>query len=783
MKRLLLTLALSIALILTYAQKDEQIRIPEKNNTVLNFVMNDEFQLDSIIRYKWDIIMEEWIPSYHCPLMESNCYKPKLNYKYDEFGNLIYVASYEWNDEINKWVILGWVEHGYNNNGDVILEFYNPQGDAPEGYRYVYDDQGNIILKEEYEWSNTRNDWIKVRKHQYVFDENGNQLLYIYSYKDEPSNEWISKRKSVYEYEGQNNKSLTQYTWDYTVKEWVGTYFTEYSYDERGNEILTIQYGWDKYNSNWVEYRKEVYVYDDQNKRTLSETYDWDAIVNKWIGNEMYNKHEVAYDEQNNTILHIKHIWNKLTNKWVYESKEIRDYDTYGNTILLENYIWDKALNQWIGKNIKEVSAYDEKGNQILSENYEWENNLRQWIGLDNRRVYEFDKSGISTLIERSYWDMTTLNWIIDFKRKNIYTYDDNENKKLYESYFCLGSDSVWFKDRMKEYTYNENGKLTFVESYYRSDSDSIWKKTNITEYAYDDQNNVILYKYFYWHEIDNVWVEKEKEIYVNDSHGNILLKETYLWNSTEKALIKRNKYEYKYDEKGNIISEIMYYWSNNVWHGIHNTEYRFDEYDNKILQLDYRWIGNWRGEKKTEWYYCKKGTSYIQFRISDNSLTLEAPANITATFDIASNLVWSISGLNSWLNADITSGNGNATITLTAEENTALEPRIDTLLISTNELSVRYVFVTQSGTALSINEEYIDEINIYPNPVKNELAVNLVKDVGFVKVYDLSGKRIMQGVITDTENSINVSGFGNGLYILEVVQGDKVYRSKFVKQ
>ena len=85
------------------------------------------------------------------------------------------------------------------------------------------------------------------------------------------------------------------------------------------------------------------------------------------------------------------------------------------------------------------------------------------------------------------------------------------------------------------------------------------------------------------------------------------------------------------------------------------------------------------------------------------------------------------------------------------------------------------------SVTADGIDDiKYSDNsLQIYPNPVKNELQIKSSNqtDNSIVEIYDLTGKQLFAG--KPVNNTINVSPLSTGIYILKI--GD--LRGKFVKE
>ena len=83
----------------------------------------------------------------------------------------------------------------------------------------------------------------------------------------------------------------------------------------------------------------------------------------------------------------------------------------------------------------------------------------------------------------------------------------------------------------------------------------------------------------------------------------------------------------------------------------------------------------------------------------------------------------------------------------------------------------------------LSVNENNLLSFSIYPNPVSNNLTVDLGDLNGvntMIKLYDGSSKLVFEKQSTSTL-MIDVSGFAKGLYSLEISTDEQVLRSQVV--
>lgn len=72
-------------------------------------------------------------------------------------------------------------------------------------------------------------------------------------------------------------------------------------------------------------------------------------------------------------------------------------------------------------------------------------------------------------------------------------------------------------------------------------------------------------------------------------------------------------------------------------------------------------------------------------------------------------------------------------------------------------------------------------DVIIYPNPVSTVLNVKNISAKANYKIYSAAGQLVSNGIILN--NKINVSSLINGVYIIELVDGDKTVQKKFIKE
>jgi len=85
---------------------------------------------------------------------------------------------------------------------------------------------------------------------------------------------------------------------------------------------------------------------------------------------------------------------------------------------------------------------------------------------------------------------------------------------------------------------------------------------------------------------------------------------------------------------------------------------------------------------------------------VSATSLSVAAAASSTATFNVSSNIAWTISSNQTWLAVSPASASNNATVTVTAQQNTATSTRSATVTIAGTGVTSQTVTVTQAAAS-----------------------------------------------------------------------------------
>ena len=144
----------------------------------------------------------------------------------------------------------------------------------------------------------------------------------------------------------------------------------------------------------------------------------------------------------------------------------------------------------------------------------------------------------------------------------------------------------------------------------------------------------------------------------------------------------------------------------------------------------------------------------------------------------------WSVSDSESnWVQiTGNTTGLNNGNINIMFSENLTNATRIDSIYIEAPETDIyaKTIYIVQrSSTNNGINELYLNDIKIYPNPVSTELYVKLdLQGTAHYRIFNAMGQIIMQGKLQDETSVINVNSLSNGIYYLNI-EGKTI---KFIK-
>ncbi|MEQ1799980.1 MAG: BACON domain-containing carbohydrate-binding protein, partial [Lacibacter sp.] len=203
--------------------------------------------------------------------------------------------------------------------------------------------------------------------------------------------------------------------------------------------------------------------------------------------------------------------------------------------------------------------------------------------------------------------------------------------------------------------------------------------------------------------------------------------------------------------------------------------------YNKLVFMFDFGTVGNGTANSTflfDDIYQISSASNTLS--LSANALTIAAAANSTNTFNITSNVSWTIASDQTWLTANNVNGTGNATITLTAEMNPANSIRTANVTISAAGVVPQTLIVTQELGTTGVSYLQNPSIKIYPNPSNNVLMIEGFAGNATVVIFDVSGKMLLTERVISKQ--VDISSLVNGIYLIKITDKKGVTVTQFVK-
>ena len=83
---------------------------------------------------------------------------------------------------------------------------------------------------------------------------------------------------------------------------------------------------------------------------------------------------------------------------------------------------------------------------------------------------------------------------------------------------------------------------------------------------------------------------------------------------------------------------------------------------------------------------------------------------------------------------------------------------------------------------SLSTSKILISDVSIYPNPAKDFVNISAAEKIDLIRIYDLTGRVVLQSTPNREKLNINVTDFSKGVYLVKLNAGDKESTIKLIK-
>ena len=460
------------------------------------------------------------------------------------------------------------------------------------------------------------------------------------------------------------------------------------------------------------------------------------------------------------------------------------------------------------------ANAYSQKGFKAQKVTlYNWNRGGEQWTYLEQVQ-YKFNSRGDTTeIILKNQSGYLSNKHVREFNNRNLL---EKISKYAYDV-----SKASWLLVGLSKYTYNTDHKIVLLEELYLTNNgkdttdnlkyisnyDVIGRQTEFyVERKYNGQWNK-------WHGFKNSYT---------DSAGltNLVLVKT--WNSNLNDFTDREKKVYYYDANKNLIKEEQFYWiiKNGFggWELNYATKYQYGA-DGKYYEMShYNLTSEFLKKKNIAWHdWDKKQMSgYEQQSWNANTQDWASPNRFKISYPAENSITTIVEDYNNgWVE------NSRTTRTkVTAEFESVLIERKDTSgwrIQFSRQYTENFdvygrlteIVMTEWNTQLKVmensskrvyedftevvgmkDESIFTDVNIYPNPVKDNLQLEISANENFeakVVLTDISAKVVSfsNEVIYQGKNHINIntSQLKPGLYLLRMeTTSGKTYSHKIIK-
>ncbi len=135
--------------------------------------------------------------------------------------------------------------------------------------------------------------------------------------------------------------------------------------------------------------------------------------------------------------------------------------------------------------------------------------------------------------------------------------------------------------------------------------------------------------------------------------------------------------------------------------------------------------------------------------------------------------------------------GNGPYALCLTVSDTSGCTDTFcDTLSVDASGVISKMApgFFVQIGEGSLSTTDIENEIqlSVYPNPAKDQLNISFDTQLDgniFMKISDITGRIIQQNILDSSDNTIDLSQFSTGSYILSIQNGNAVYTEQIIVQ
>lgn len=413
---------------------------------------------------------------------------------------------------------------------------------------------------------------------------------------------------------------------------------------------------------------------------------------------------------------------------------------------------------------------------------YTWDEPNKLWVNYE-RSEYTFNTNYLLSTTEIFRWDTGQNDWK-NYRGIDQF-YDAFGNTDSIKQLVWSEELQRWDKSVFFEYQYDDSGNRTLF-IWWKGDENNEWRQDNKREYAYITDGNVSTELFYKWDTLIDDWlVNSKREYYYNNSS---LLDTSYfsvwesnpptsnfLWGILDTIDYVNGKFNeasqagewdlwsmntYEYDENDNKILWYMYGWDEDQWNLGGKADYEYDDHNTRISYLSSSW-----NEDDSTWVNNYKSENEYTYEYGEEARTIMSSSH---DWDVDYE-VWIGRSKREYFH----NNEGKSRLNIYSDWNEF-----------TNDWEVYEKEFVYRSELLEISGFEIDDLLVYPNPVKNTLNIkNQNNQKVHCSIISISGQKLRQFDMITSEVQINIEDLPNGVYFLQISKGSKTTVQKIIKQ
>ena len=181
------------------------------------------------------------------------------------------------------------------------------------------------------------------------------------------------------------------------------------------------------------------------------------------------------------------------------------------------------------------------------------------------------------------------------------------------------------------------------------------------------------------------------------------------------------------------------------------------------------------------------KVDDFLDSKLDENSIVMVASSHNYVLNRNGSNLSWRFNGINlPPSNGSATIGHGYITFQIKPKSGYAIGdiiPNYANIYFDFNPAIITNVCTTEFVATLSNPNFAFNDLNYFPNPVKNSLSISNSNTIDFIEITSVLGQKILAQKVNDLETEIDMSNLSKGIYFVKIGSQNQEKVVKIVKE